>query len=45
MKLNHTGKPIYHHFTCATDTGNIRHVFDDVSEIVASKIFRDCDLF
>ena len=23
-------KTIYHHFTCATDTSNIQHVFDAV---------------
>lgn len=27
-------KHIYEHFTCATDTGNIRHVFDSVSDII-----------
>lgn len=30
-KLNkNPSKPIYEHFTCATDTSNIRHVFDAV---------------
>lgn len=30
-------KKIYHHFTCATDTGNIRHVFDAVSDIIITR--------
>eukprot|EP00042_Codosiga_hollandica_P044841 m.447930 g.447930 ORF g.447930 m.447930 type:complete len:363 (+) comp56884_c0_seq4:674-1762(+) len=30
-------KPLYEHFTCATDTTNIRHVFDAVSDILVSK--------
>ncbi|XP_051979892.1 guanine nucleotide-binding protein subunit alpha-14-like isoform X2 [Xyrauchen texanus] len=30
-------KSIYHHFTCATDTNNIRKVFDDVKKTVLIK--------
>ncbi len=30
-------KTIYHHFTCATDTSNIRHVFDAVSDIIIER--------
>eukprot|EP01147_Barroeca_monosierra_P005284 gene5284-8849_t len=30
-------KVIYEHFTCATDTTNIRHVFDSVSDIIIEK--------
>lgn len=37
-------KPIYEHFTCATDTGNIRHVFDAVSDIIIEKNLRDIGL-
>lgn len=37
-------KPIYEHFTCATDTGNIRHVFDAVSDIIVMKHLRDAGL-
>lgn len=37
-KLNkNPAKQIYHHFTCATDTGNIRHVFDAVSDILIER--------
>lgn len=33
-------KPIYEHFTCATDTNNIRHVFDSVSDIIIERNLR-----
>lgn len=35
--MNKSDKPIYEHFTCATDTTNIRHVFDAVSDIIVEK--------
>nr|CAB3249915.1 guanine nucleotide-binding protein G(i) subunit alpha-like [Phallusia mammillata] len=31
-------KEIYTHFTCATDTGNVRFVFDAVSDVLMRKI-------
>ena len=31
-------KEIYAHFTCATDTGNVRFVFDAVSDVLMRKI-------
>nr|XP_039270828.1 guanine nucleotide-binding protein G(i) subunit alpha-like [Styela clava] len=31
-------REIYTHFTCATDTDNVRFVFDVVSDVIASKI-------
>ena len=34
-------KQIYEHFTCATDTSNIRHVFDAVSDIIVQKHMAD----
>eukprot|EP00051_Salpingoeca_urceolata_P010532 m.128841 g.128841 ORF g.128841 m.128841 type:complete len:354 (+) comp16748_c2_seq1:223-1284(+) len=34
-------KAIYHHFTCATDTSNIRHVFDAVSDIIVERHLQD----
>jgi len=37
-------KNIYEHFTCATDTGNIRHVFDAVSDIIISKHMQEAGL-
>ncbi len=37
-KLNRNqNKQIYTHVTCATDTNNIRHVFDSVKDIVIRK--------
>lgn len=27
-------RPVYFHFTCATNTQNVRHVFDDVRDII-----------
>eukprot|EP00055_Hartaetosiga_balthica_P009450 m.37678 g.37678 ORF g.37678 m.37678 type:complete len:358 (+) comp6751_c0_seq1:159-1232(+) len=37
-------KQIYEHFTCATDTGNIRHVFDSVSDIIIEKNLKKAGL-
>eukprot|EP00053_Salpingoeca_punica_P005291 m.53519 g.53519 ORF g.53519 m.53519 type:complete len:356 (-) comp13174_c0_seq1:429-1496(-) len=37
-------KQIYEHFTCATDTTNIRHVFDAVSDIIVEKHVKDVGL-
>jgi hypothetical protein len=37
-------KQIYCHFTCATDTRNIRHVFDAVSDIVIEHNLRSTGL-
>lgn len=34
-------KTLYPHFTCATDTSNIRHVFSDVKDTVLLKSLRD----
>ena len=37
-RLNrHPNKQIYTHITCATDTNNIRHVFNAVKDIVIRK--------
>lgn len=38
-------KQIYTHFTCATDTGNIRHVFKDVTDVIVKNNLRDVGLF
>eukprot|EP00047_Mylnosiga_fluctuans_P002040 m.222911 g.222911 ORF g.222911 m.222911 type:complete len:360 (+) comp10848_c0_seq1:35-1114(+) len=44
-KLNkNPNKPIYEHFTCATDTSNIRHVFDAVSDIIIETQLKDAGL-
>lgn len=34
-------KTLYPHFTCATDTNNIRRVFSDVKDTVLLKSLRD----
>ncbi|CAI4231983.1 unnamed protein product [Auanema sp. JU1783] len=38
-------KEIYTHFTCATDTNNIRFVFDAVTDIIIRENLRQCGLF
>ena len=38
-------KEIYTHFTCATDTGNIRFVFDAVTDVIIKKHLREVGLF
>jgi guanine nucleotide-binding protein G(i) subunit alpha len=38
-------KEIYTHFTCATDTNNIRFVFDAVTDIIIKENLRICGLF
>lgn len=38
-------KEIYTHFTCATDTGNIRFVFDAVTDVIVRKHLREVGLF
>jgi guanine nucleotide-binding protein G(i) subunit alpha len=37
-------KEIYTHFTCATDTNNIRFVFDAVTDIIVKDNLRQCGL-
>ncbi|CAO4376035.1 unnamed protein product [Caenorhabditis nigoni] len=38
-------KEVYSHFTCATDTNNIRFVFDAVTDIIIRYNLKDCGLF
>ncbi|CAF0888625.1 unnamed protein product [Brachionus calyciflorus] len=38
-------KEIYVHFTCATDTENIKFVFDSVTDIIIKNNLKDCGLF
>lgn len=38
-------KEIYTHFTCATDTSNIRFVFDAVTDIIIKNNLKECGLF
>ena len=35
-------KAIYTHFTCATDTTNVRFVFDAVCDVLLGKVLNDC---
>lgn len=44
MNQSPTGKTVYTHFTCATDTGNIKFVFGAVSDIIIQNNLRDCGL-
>ena len=37
-------KTLYHHFTCATDTENIRRIFVDVQDIVMKINFNQFNL-
>ena len=38
-------KEIYTHYTCATDTGNIRFVFDAVTDVIIRRHLRDVGLY
>lgn len=38
-------KEIYTHFTCATDTTNIKFVFDAVSDVITKNNLKDCGLY
>ncbi|CAI5439161.1 unnamed protein product [Caenorhabditis angaria] len=44
-KREGTEKELYTHFTCATDTNNIRFVFDAVSDIIIRDNLRNCGLY
>lgn len=37
-------KKVYPHFTCATNTGNIKHVFDAVSDTIIDRNLKDIGL-
>ena len=39
-----SNKRFFHHFTCATDTENIKRVFNDVREQVLEDNLRDYNL-
>ncbi|XP_024426223.3 guanine nucleotide-binding protein G(t) subunit alpha-2 isoform X1 [Desmodus rotundus] len=38
-------KEIYSHMTCATDTQNVKFVFDAVTDIIIKENLKDCGLF
>lgn len=44
MRQNESKRTMYHHFTCATDTENIRRVFMDVRDTILMKTLIDLDL-
>ena len=44
-KKDNAKKEIYSHFTCATDTGNIRFVFDAVTDVIIRKHLREVGLY
>ncbi|KAJ3423775.1 guanine nucleotide-binding protein g(o) subunit alpha [Anaeramoeba flamelloides] len=42
ISLNNVeNRQIYTHYTCATDTNNIKHVFEDVTDFILSNTLRD----
>ena len=47
LALNQAGdkKEIYTHFTCATDTGNVRFVFDAVTDVIIRRHLRAVGLY
>jgi len=38
-------KDVYTHFTCATDTSNVKFVMDAVTDIIIKNNLKDCGLF
>uniref|UniRef100_A0A0K0F2N3 Guanine nucleotide-binding protein G(i) subunit alpha-1 (inferred by orthology to a human protein) n=1 Tax=Strongyloides venezuelensis TaxID=75913 RepID=A0A0K0F2N3_STRVS len=44
-KRKDSHKETYTHFTCATDTNNVRFVFDAVTDIVMNDNLRQCGLY
>ncbi|XP_065319179.1 guanine nucleotide-binding protein G(i) subunit alpha-like isoform X2 [Gordionus sp. m RMFG-2023] len=45
INVGSNDKEIYAHFTCATDTENIRFVFDAVTDIIIKNNLKECGLF
>ena len=47
LALNTAGKDkeIYTHFTCATDTGNVRFVFDAVTDVIIRRHLKAVGLY
>ena len=43
-KKDGDAKKVFHHFTCATDTGQVKTIFEDVVEIIIAKALRKADL-
>ncbi|XP_074873482.1 guanine nucleotide-binding protein G(t) subunit alpha-3 [Carettochelys insculpta] len=45
LNLRKQDKEIYSHMTCATDTQNIKFVFNAVTDIIIKENLKDCGLF
>uniref|UniRef100_UPI00398EA10A guanine nucleotide-binding protein G(t) subunit alpha-3-like n=1 Tax=Pristiophorus japonicus TaxID=55135 RepID=UPI00398EA10A len=45
LNLRQDIKEIYSHMTCATDTQNVKFVFDAVTDIIIKENLKDCGLF
>jgi len=39
------GPEIFVHLTCATDTGNIRYVFNAVTDMLIKNFLKDCGIY
>lgn len=44
LNRNPKEKTVYAHFTCATDTENVKFVFAAVTDIIVQNNLRDCGL-
>ncbi|XP_017601372.1 PREDICTED: guanine nucleotide-binding protein G(t) subunit alpha-3 [Corvus brachyrhynchos] len=45
LNIRKQDKEIYCHLTCATDTQNVKFVFDAVTDIIIKENLKDCGLF
>lgn len=45
LNIRRDVKEIYSHMTCATDTENVKFVFDAVTDIIIKENLKDCGLF
>ncbi|XP_077337464.1 guanine nucleotide-binding protein G(t) subunit alpha-2 isoform X1 [Lithobates pipiens] len=45
LNMRKDAKEIYGHMTCATDTQNVKFVFDAVTDIIIKETLKDCGLF
>lgn len=45
LNMRRDVKEIYSHMTCATDTENVKFVFNAVTDIIIKENLKDCGLF
>ncbi|XP_041638644.1 guanine nucleotide-binding protein G(t) subunit alpha-1 [Cheilinus undulatus] len=45
LNMRRDVKEVYSHMTCATDTENVKFVFDAVTDIIIKENLKDCGLF